>query len=141
MSTPAPRLPFADRLRPVDHVRTSAGTQDFDSVGTRCSHDHRRQPRIRHPVFASRLKKRLRQGAKLIVVDPRRTEMVESLTSSAASAADAGHQRRRVDALAHVIVTEGLVDEALCATLRLERVRGLGEFRCRTEQQPEAPRS
>ena len=35
-------------------------------------------PAAAHPVFASRLKKRLRQGAKLIVIDPRRTEMVES---------------------------------------------------------------
>src|SRR6266478_6377620 len=56
---------------------TSAGTQDFDSV------EHTdvvmiigANPAAAHPVFASRLKKRLRQGAKLIVVDPRRTEMV-----------------------------------------------------------------
>ena len=57
---------------------TSAGTQDFDSVeesdvmlviGA--------NPSAAHPVFASRMKKRLRQGAKLIVVDPRRTESVE----------------------------------------------------------------
>src|SRR3954464_6529124 len=58
---------------------TSAGTQDFDSV------EHTdvvmvigANPAAAHPVFASRLKKRLRQGAKLIVIDPRRTEMVES---------------------------------------------------------------
>ena len=31
-----------------------------------------------HPVFASRLKKRLRQGAKLIVIDPRRIDLVRS---------------------------------------------------------------
>ena len=31
-----------------------------------------------HPVFASRLKKRLRKGAKLIVLDPRRTDIVRS---------------------------------------------------------------
>ena len=29
-----------------------------------------------HPVFASRLKKRLREGAKLIVIDPRRIDLV-----------------------------------------------------------------
>ena len=58
---------------------TSAGTQDFDSV------EHTdvviiigANPAAAHPVFASRLKKRLRQGAKLIVIDPRRTEMVDS---------------------------------------------------------------
>ena len=58
---------------------TSAGTQDFDSVeesdvilviGA--------NPTDAHPVFASRMKKRLRAGAKLIVVDPRRTDIVES---------------------------------------------------------------
>ena len=30
-----------------------------------------------HPVFGSRLKKRLRQGAKLIVIDPRRIDLVK----------------------------------------------------------------
>src|SRR5262249_18342126 len=58
---------------------TSAGTQDFDSVeqsdviiviGA--------NPTDAHPVFASRLKKRLRAGARLIVIDPRRTDLVRS---------------------------------------------------------------
>ena len=58
---------------------TSAGTQDFDSVmaadvvvviGA--------NPTDGHPVFASRLKKRLREGAKLIVIDPRRIDLVKS---------------------------------------------------------------
>ncbi|HYC63118.1 MAG TPA: 2Fe-2S iron-sulfur cluster-binding protein, partial [Reyranellaceae bacterium] len=56
---------------------TSAGTQDFDSV------EHAdvmivlgANPTDGHPVFASRLKKRLRQGAKLIVIDPRRIDLV-----------------------------------------------------------------
>jgi predicted molibdopterin-dependent oxidoreductase YjgC len=53
---------------------TSAGTQDFDSVmdadvilviGA--------NPTDAHPVFGSRMKQRLRQGAKLIVIDPRRS--------------------------------------------------------------------
>ncbi|HTW28172.1 MAG TPA: molybdopterin-dependent oxidoreductase, partial [Acetobacteraceae bacterium] len=56
---------------------TSAGTQDFDSV------EHAdvvmvigANPTDGHPVFASRLKRRLRQGAKLIVIDPRRIDLV-----------------------------------------------------------------
>ncbi|MFG3745381.1 molybdopterin-dependent oxidoreductase, partial [Klebsiella pneumoniae] len=58
---------------------TSAGTQDFDSVeDTDVVLIIGANPASAHPVFASRLKKRLRQGAKLIVIDPRRTEMVES---------------------------------------------------------------
>jgi len=58
---------------------TSAGTQDFDSI------EHTdvvmiigANPTDGHPVFASRMKKRLRQGAKLIVLDPRRIDMVRS---------------------------------------------------------------
>ena len=56
---------------------TSAGTQDFVSVekadvivvvGA--------NPTDGHPVFASRMKKRLREGAKLIVIDPRRIDLV-----------------------------------------------------------------
>ncbi|WP_149141939.1 formate dehydrogenase subunit alpha [Gemmobacter caeruleus] len=94
---------------------TSAGTQDFDSVedcdvaliiGS--------NPHSGHPVFASRLKKRLRQGAKLIVVDPRRTEMVEGAHYKAAHhlALRPGTNVAIVSALAHVIVTEKLYDEA-----------------------------
>src|SRR6267378_435654 len=94
---------------------TSAGTQDFDSV------EHTdvvliigANPTDAHPVFASRMKKRLRAGAKLIVVDPRRTDIVRS------SHVEAQHQLPLLPgtnvavltALAHVIVTEGLVDEA-----------------------------
>src|SRR5690606_22716642 len=58
---------------------TSAGTQDFDSVEhTDAVMVIGANPAAAHPVFASRMKKRLRSGAKLIVLDPRRTEMVRS---------------------------------------------------------------
>ena len=93
---------------------TSAGTQDFDSVeesdvvliiGA--------NPTDGHPVFGSRLKKRLRQGAKLIVVDPRRTDVVRSPHIEAAFHLPLrpGTNVAIVTALAHVIVTEGLVNE------------------------------
>ena len=93
---------------------TSAGTQDFDSV------EHTdvvmiigANPASAHPVFASRLKKRLRQGAKLIVIDPRRTEMVEAPHVKALHLPlMPGTNVAVLTALAHVIVTEGLVDEA-----------------------------
>ncbi|MEE2860924.1 MAG: formate dehydrogenase subunit alpha [Paracoccus sp. (in: a-proteobacteria)] len=94
---------------------TSAGTQDFDSV------EHSdvvliigANPTDGHPVFASRLKKRLRQGAKLIVVDPRRTDIVRSAHVEAAHHLPLrpGTNVAVVSALAHVIVTEGLMDEA-----------------------------
>ncbi|MFG1480326.1 formate dehydrogenase subunit alpha [Xanthobacter sp. V4C-4] len=93
---------------------TSAGTQDFDSVekadvvliiGA--------NPTDGHPVFGSRLKKRLREGAKLIVVDPRRTDIVRSPHIEAAYhlPLKPGTNVAIVTALAHVVVTEGLVNE------------------------------
>jgi len=99
---------------------TSAGTQDFDSV------EHSdvivvigANPAAAHPVFASRMKKRLRgspgkEGAKLIVIDPRRTEMVKAPHVEAAYHLPLrpGTNVAVVTAMAHVIVTEGLYDEA-----------------------------
>ncbi|QNQ08591.1 formate dehydrogenase subunit alpha [Sphingomonas alpina] len=94
---------------------TSAGTQDFDSVmaadvvviiGA--------NPTDGHPVFASRLKRRLRQGAQLIVIDPRRTDIVRSPHVEAVEhlALRPGTNVAVLTAMAHVIVTEGLVNEA-----------------------------
>ena len=97
---------------------TSAGTQDFRSVdksdvvvviGA--------NPTDAHPVFASRLKKRLRAGARLIVIDPRRIDLVRSPHVSADHhlALKPGTNVAVLTALAHVIVTESLVDEAFVA--------------------------
>ncbi len=94
---------------------TSAGTQDFDSVEeTDVVIIIGANPTDGHPVFASRLKKRLRKGAQLIVIDPRRTDMVKSNHIRAAHhlALKPGTNVAVVSALAHVIVTEGLFDEA-----------------------------
>ncbi|MFE0016111.1 formate dehydrogenase subunit alpha [Mesorhizobium sp. NPDC059054] len=94
---------------------TSAGTQDFDSVEyTDVAVIIGANPASAHPVFASRLKKRLRQGAKLIVIDPRRTEMVKSAHIEAAYhlPLKPGTNVAVLTSLAHVIVTEGLFDEA-----------------------------
>ncbi len=94
---------------------TSAGTQDFDSV------EHTdvvivigANPTDGHPVFASRLKKRLRKGAKLIVIDPRRIDLVDGPHVKAAHHLPLrpGTNVAVVTALAHVIVTEGLMNEA-----------------------------
>lgn len=94
---------------------TSAGTQDFNSVA------HAdvvvvigANPTDGHPVFASRLKKRLRQGAKLIVIDPRRIDLVKSAHIKAAHhlPLKPGTNVAVVTAMAHVIVTEGLANEA-----------------------------
>ena len=94
---------------------TSAGTQDFDSVEhTDVAIIIGANPTDGHPVFASRLKKRLRQGAKLIVIDPRRIDLVKSPHVEAAHhlALRPGTNVAVVSAMAHVIVSEGLMDEA-----------------------------
>ncbi|NEW88804.1 formate dehydrogenase subunit alpha [Rhodopseudomonas sp. WA056] len=94
---------------------TSAGTQDFDSV------EHAdvvmiigANPTDGHPVFASRLKKRLRQGARLIVIDPRRIDLVRSAHIEAAQhlPLKPGTNVAVLTAMAHVIVTEGLAHES-----------------------------
>ena len=93
---------------------TSAGTQDFKSVeesdvilviGA--------NPTDAHPVFASRMKKRLRQGARLIVVDPRKIDLVKSAHVRADYHLPLmpGTNVAIVNALSHVIVTEGLAKE------------------------------
>jgi len=94
---------------------TSAGTQDFDSVEqTDVVILIGANPTDGHPVFASRLKKRLRQGAKLIVIDPRRIDLVRSphIEAVAHLALRPGTNVAVLTSLAHVIVTEGLFDEA-----------------------------
>ncbi len=70
-------------------------------------------PTDAHPVFASRMKRRLRQGAKLIVVDPRRIDLVRSPHIEAAHhlPLKPGTNVAVMTSLAHVVVTEGLADE------------------------------
>jgi formate dehydrogenase major subunit len=93
---------------------TSAGTQDFDSVEhTDVAILIGANPTDAHPVFASRLKKRLREGAKLIVIDPRRIDLVRTPHVAAVHHLPLlpGTNVAMLTALAHVIVTEGLVNE------------------------------
>ncbi len=93
---------------------TSAGTQPFESVmdadvmiiiGA--------NPTVGHPVFASQMKRRLRQGAKLIVIDPRKIDMVRTphIKADYHLPLLPGTNVPVINALAHVIVSEGLCDE------------------------------
>ncbi|KAK69067.1 formate dehydrogenase, alpha subunit [Bordetella holmesii CDC-H635-BH] len=120
----------------------SAGTQTFDSV----MHSDvvivmGANPSSGHPVFASRLKKRLRQGAKLIVIDPRRIELVDSphIKADYHLQVRPGTNVALLTALAHVIVTEGLVAESFvaerCETAAFEQWK---TFVSRPEHAPEA---
>ena len=120
----------------------SAGTQTFDSVmhadvimviGA--------NPVAAHPVFASQMKRRLREGAKLIVVDPRTTEMVKSphVQADYHLKLKPGTNVAIVSALAHVIVTEGLCKEDYIAErCDTQSFKDWKEFVSRPENSPEA---
>jgi len=95
-------------------IGESAGTQTFDSVmqsdvivviGA--------NPTDGHPVFASQMKRRLRQGAKLIIADPRGIDLVRTPHVEADYHLKLlpGTNVALINSLAHVVVTEGLVKE------------------------------
>jgi formate dehydrogenase major subunit len=93
---------------------TSAGTQNFDSVAAAdVIVVIGANPTDGHPVFASQMKRRLRAGAKLIVIDPRRIDLVKSPHIAAAHhlALLPGTNVAVLTAMANVIVMEGLVNE------------------------------
>ncbi|GAA0837857.1 formate dehydrogenase subunit alpha [Cupriavidus pauculus] len=96
----------------------SAGTQTFRSVAKAdVIMVIGANPTDGHPVFASRMKRRLRAGAKLIVVDPRQIDLVDSphIRADYHLQLRPGTNVALVSAMAHVIVTEGLLDEAFIA--------------------------
>jgi formate dehydrogenase major subunit len=119
---------------------TSAGTQHFASVDeTDLILLIGANPTDAHPVFGSRIKRRLRQGARIIVADPRRIDLVRSPHVEAALHLPLrpGSNVAFVNALAHTIVTEGLYDEEFLAS-RCEGVEQYLEFIRRPENSPEA---
>jgi formate dehydrogenase major subunit len=94
---------------------TSAGTNAFDSVeeadvilviGA--------NPTEGHPVFASRMKQTLRGGAGLIVIDPRAIDLVRTphIEADYHLQLKPGTNVAMINAIAHVIVTEGLANDA-----------------------------
>jgi formate dehydrogenase major subunit len=91
----------------------SAGTQTFDSVNKAdVIMIIGANPTDAHPVFASRMKRRLRQGAQLIVADPRRIDLVKSPHVSSEYHLDLlpGTNVALINAIAHVVIREGLED-------------------------------
>ncbi len=93
----------------------SAGTQTFDSVmAADVIFVIGANPTDGHPVFASQMKRRLRDGAKLIIADPREIDLVDNSPHIRADyhlKLRPGTNVALISALGHVIVTEGLVDE------------------------------
>ena len=96
-------------------IGESSGTQNFDSVmkadvimiiGA--------NPTDGHPVFASQMKRRLREGAKLIIIDPREIDLVKNSPHVKADfhlKLKPGTNVATINSLAHVVVKEGLLDE------------------------------
>lgn len=126
-------------------IGESAGTQTFDSVekadvvmviGA--------NPTDAHPVFASRLKKRLREGAKLIVVDPRRIDLVKSphVETQHHLKLRPGTNVAFINAMAHAIITENLhaktYIEERCEQESFERWQS---FICENKNSPESMES
>jgi formate dehydrogenase major subunit len=121
---------------------TSAGTQTFKSVeksdvilvmGA--------NPSAAHPVFASRMKRRLREGARLIVIDPRQIELVDAphIQADYHLQLKPGTNVAVITALAHVVVTEGLLDQDyIDARCDEKSFREWREFVARPENAPEA---
>ncbi len=124
---------------------TSAGTQTFKSV------EHSdviliigSNPGEGHPVVASRLKKRIRAGARLIVIDPREIDMVNAPHARATHHLKLrpGTNVAMLSALAHVIVTEGLVNEQFIAErCEMQAFADWREFAARPANSPEAMES
>ena len=120
----------------------SAGTQTFDSVMKSdvifvigCN------PTDGHPVFGSLMKKRLRQGAKLIVVDPRAIDLVQSphIKADVHIPLKPGTNVAVVTAMAHVIMTEGLhKEDFILERCDLDSYNMWKEFVSRKENSPEA---
>ncbi len=120
----------------------SAGTQTFKSVeksdviliiGA--------NPTDGHPVFASRLKRRVREGAKLIIVDPRNIDLVNGphVRASHHLKLRPGTNVAVLTALAHVIVNEGLLAEDFIAErCETQAFADWREFVARPANSPEA---
>lgn len=121
---------------------TSAGTQHFDSVteadvimiiGA--------NPTDAHPVFASQIKRQVRDGAKLIVIDPRQIDLVRSAHIEASHHLPLlpGTNVAMMNAFAHVLVTESLLDESFVQErCDLESFYAWHEFAALEENSPAA---
>lgn len=120
----------------------SAGTQTFDSV----MHSDvimiiGANPTDGHPVFASQMKRRLREGAKLIIADPRAIDLVSSphVKADYHLKLRPGTNVALISAMAHVVVTEGLVDEEFVkARCEWDSFVLWRDFVARPENSPEA---
>jgi len=120
----------------------SAGTQTFDSVmASDVIVVIGANPTDAHPVFASQMKRRLRQGAKLIIADPRRIDLVRTphIEADYHLALRPGTNVALINSLAHVVVREGLVkEEFVRARCEIESFEKWRSFVAEERNSPEA---
>lgn len=119
---------------------TSAGTQHFDSVNEAdVIMIIGANPTDAHPVFASQIKRRVREGAKLIIIDPRQIDLVRSAHIEANHHLPLlpGTNVPMMNAFAHVLVTDGLLDESFVQErCDLESFNAWLEFAAQEENSP-----
>lgn len=120
----------------------AAGTQHFDSVRHAdvilvCGAN----PTDAHPVFASQLRQRLRDGAQLVVIDPRHTGLLDTLHAKPGLhlALTPGTNVALLNAFAYVLIEEKLVDRDFIAA-RCDETSWLSwhDFILQPEHAPEA---
>jgi formate dehydrogenase alpha subunit len=101
----------------------SGGTNSFDDLDrTDCILLVGANPTEAHPVVGARLKQLIRQGARLVVIDPRRTELASIADVHLANRP--GSNVAVFHGIANLLVAGGYLDETFLA----ERVSGLAEL-------------
>jgi len=113
--------PSAKALKTM--LGTGAATNSFDDIEVAgafllCGVN----PTENHPIVGARIKQRVLQGAKLVVVDPRRTEL--AALADVHLAVRPGFNIPLFNAMAATLIEEGMVDQTFLA----ERVTGVDDF-------------
>ncbi|MEH6444214.1 MAG: formate dehydrogenase subunit alpha [Oceanospirillaceae bacterium] len=120
----------------------SAGTQTFDSIRKADSIVViGANPTDAHPVFGSLMRRRLREGASLIVVDPRGIDLLKTphLNEAIHLQLRPGTNVALINALAHVVMTDNLQNDAFiedrCEKAAFDQWKA---FICEERNSPEA---
>lgn len=93
---------------------TGAATNSFDDIEqAACFLVVGANPLANHPVVGARIRQHVRRGARLIVVDPRRTDLAK--VADIHLALRPGTNVPLLNALAHVLIAEGLLDHEFVA--------------------------
>jgi formate dehydrogenase major subunit len=107
-----------------DVLGTGAATNSFDDIElSSCFLVCGANPTENHPIVGARIRQQARRGAKLIVIDPRRTELADE--ADIHLRVRPGRNIPLLHAMAHTIIDEGLADRSFIE----DRVENLPSFR------------